>query len=91
MLAKISQKNQLTLPKKIVERLGLASLGERYVDVEVEGNMAVLKPVIVTVEEKFPEDQLEKFHAWAIDHQEDPGFESAEKATEFLKKRMKKK
>ncbi len=91
MLAKISRKNQLTLPKKVVEKLGFSSEEEKYVDVEVDGNRVIMKPVTLTVEEKFSEEQMEKFRVWALNHEEDAAFDSAKKATDFLKKRMKKK
>ena len=91
MLAKISRKNQLTLPKKIVEKMGFLEGEEKYVDVEVKENRVIMRPVTVTVEEKFSPEQAAKFRAWALDHEKDVVFDSAEKATEFLKKRIKKK
>ena len=91
MLAKISRKNQLTLPKKVVESLGFSEEENHYVDVVVEGNTVVMKPVTVTVEEKLSGEQWEKFQNWALDHEGDTAFDSAAQATNFLKKRMKKK
>jgi hypothetical protein len=41
MLAKLTSKNQLTLPKKAVEALGAVT----YFEVEVEGDHLVLRPV----------------------------------------------
>lgn len=41
MLAKLTSKNQLTLPKSVVTSLGKAD----YYDVEVEGGRIVLTPV----------------------------------------------
>jgi len=40
MLAKLTSKNQLTLPKKAVEALGAVT----YFEVEVEGDHLVLRP-----------------------------------------------
>ena len=43
MLAKITSKNQLTLPKSIVLSVGKAD----YFDVEVENGRVILTPVII--------------------------------------------
>lgn len=89
MVAKMTIKNQITIPKKILERAGLAALKqeERYFDVEVKDNAILLKPVTVTVEEIIPEKQWQKFEHWASRPEKgDKTFESAKEATEFLKK-----
>lgn len=91
MLAKISRKNQLTLPKKVVEKLGFSPDEEKYLQIEVQGNTVMMKPVTVTVEEKITEEQWERFTAWVSDHKDDVVFDSPEEATNFLRKRMKKK
>ena len=92
MLAKISRKNQLTLPRRVVDQLGFSPDEEKYVNVEVHGNTAIMKPVVVTIEEKMSEEQAEEFRSWALKHESgDVSFDSAEKATKFLKNRMKKK
>lgn len=90
MLAKISRKNQLTLPQKLVRQFGFSSEEEKYVDIELNNNTLILKPVVVTVEEKIPEEQFKKFKNWALDHRNDTSFNSAEQATTFLKRQMKK-
>ena len=41
MLAKITSKNQLTLPKSVIEQVGAAE----YFDVEVKAGQVVLTPV----------------------------------------------
>lgn len=41
MLAKITSKNQITIPKKIIERFP----GVKYMEVEIEGGVILLKPV----------------------------------------------
>ena len=41
MLAKLTSKNQLTIPKKIIEKLP----DTKYFDVEIDGNFIVLKPL----------------------------------------------
>lgn len=87
-------KNQVTIPKKILERAGLAELkdDERYFDVEVKDNFILLKPVTLIVEERIPEKQWQKFEDWAIKTKKgDVVFNSSNKATEFLKKRIRKK
>ncbi len=43
MLAKITSKNQLTLPKSIVQSVGKAE----YFDVEVENGRVILTPVLI--------------------------------------------
>lgn len=94
MVTKMTIKNQITISKKILERLGLIELkdNERYFDVEVEDSAIVLKPVTVTIEERIPETQWTKFEDWAAETREgDTAFRSAQKASEFLKKRVHKK
>ena len=41
MLAKLTSKNQLTIPKKIIEKMP----DTKYFDVEIEGEIIVLKPL----------------------------------------------
>ena len=94
MIAKMTVKNQLTIPKKVLERAGfsMVRLEERYFDVEAKDNVILLKPVTVTVEERIPDKQWEKFENWASKTQEgDIPAETAEKSSEFLKKRLKRK
>ena len=51
-----------------------------------------MRPVTVTIEEKIPEKQWEKFQEWALRTEEgDVAFDSPEKAKGFLSRRMKKK
>lgn len=90
MLAKLSAKNQLTLPKKIVVQLGFERGEEKYVDISVSGNTVTMKPVVVTVEEKIADAQLDAFHDWAL-HSEpgDVEFSSIPRSSKFLKSRMK--
>lgn len=94
MVTKMTIKNQLTIPKKILESAGLSNLKdeERYFNVEVSNNIILLKPVTVIVEERIPEKQWQKFENWASKIEKgDMAFDSAEKATAFLKKSVKKK
>ncbi len=91
MVTKMTSKNQITISKRILERLGLIELkdNERYFDVEVKDSAIVLKPVTITIEERIPEAQWTKFEDWATQaRQGDATFHSAQKASEFLKKRV---
>ena len=93
MVAKLTVKNQLTIPKKILERAGLSNIedNERYFDIEVKDTTIILKPVRVIVEERIPEKQWQKFENWASKvGNGDVSFDSGEEANEFLKKRTKK-
>lgn len=93
MITKMTIKNQITIPKKILERMGLCHLRdeERYFDVEIKDNSIFLKPVIVVIEERIPEKQWRKFEDWAVKvDKNDKVFDSAEDAVEFLRKRIKK-
>lgn len=94
MVAKMTIKNQITIPKKVLERVGLANIKdeELYFDVEAQDNTILLKPVTVTVEERIPDKQWKKFEDWATKVEKgDVFFDSAAKAEGFLKKRAKKK
>jgi len=91
MVAKMTSKNQITIPKRILERAGLVGLKEeeRYFDVEVKDGTILLKPVTVIVEERIPQEAWQKFETWAARIEKgDKVFESAKKATEFLKKKV---
>lgn len=94
MVIKMTVKNQITVPKKLLERAGLSNLkdDERYFDIEVKDNVILLKPVTVIVEERIPPEQWPKFEDWATRIERgDRVFDSTEKANEFLKKKIKKK
>ena len=41
MLAKLTSKNQLTIPKKIIEKIPDA----KYFDIELKGDVVILKPL----------------------------------------------
>jgi len=43
MLAKLTSKNQLTIPKKIIEKIPKT----KYFDIELEGDALILKPLIL--------------------------------------------
>jgi len=94
MVTKMTIKNQVTIPKKILVEAGLSGLKqeERYFNVELRDNVIILNPVTVVIEERIPEKQLQKFEKYVSKIEKgDKVFDSAKKASEFLKKRAKKK
>jgi len=87
-------KNQVTIPKKLLIQAGLSGLSdeERYFEVNLRDNTIVLKPVTLLVEERIPEKKWQKFEGYVSKAGKgDKIFDSAGNATEFLKKRAKKK
>lgn len=93
MVTKMTVKNQITIPKRILTAAGLANLKkeEMYFDIEAKNHGIFLKPMTVTVEERIPEEQWQKFEARVVKTDKgDEIFDSPEEATEFLKKRIKK-
>lgn len=58
MLAELKQKSQLTIPKKIVNEMGL-EIGDQF-DVVVDNGVIKLIPVVV-----YPKDKLEKLEQLA--------------------------
>lgn len=89
MVAKMTIKNQITIPKKILEDMGIFELAsqERYFDVKSEGNRIILKPVKIILEEAISSKQMSKFEKWATKRRRgDKEFNTAEEATDFLKK-----
>lgn len=93
MITKMTIKNQVTIPKKILLRAGLAGLkeGERYFDVKIKGAGIFLKPVTLIIEDRIPAKKMEKFESWAAKIEKgDKAFESPDAASDFLKKRIKK-
>lgn len=90
MVTKMTVKNQVTIPKRILERLGLVNLKEeeRYFDIEPKDNGLFLKPVTIVVEERISAEQWKKFEDWATKIEDgDVILDSAKKATDFLKKK----
>ncbi len=91
MLAKMTAKNQITIPKKILKSMGMAREDkERYFDTEVINGLIVLKPVTLIVEERLSDEQLAKFEEWAT--KIEPGdkvFDNEDEASDYLRKRVK--
>ena len=58
MLAKLTRGNQLTIPKKIVNKIRLQA-GRDYLDVTYLHGVIVLKPV--DVEERIPPEAYDRF------------------------------
>lgn len=94
MVTKMTIKNQVTIPKKILEKAGLSGLKDedRYFDVNLRNNAIILKPVTLLVEERIPEEQWQKFEGYISKVEKgDKVFDSVKHAAYFLKKRAKKK
>ncbi len=94
MVTKMTTKNQLTIPKKVLEQAGLSDLkdDERYFDIEVKNCTILLKPVKLIIEERMPEKQWRKFENQATKIEKgDKIFDSTDAATEFLRNKIKKK
>ena len=60
MLVKRSARNQVSIPKAVLERAGLGE-EDLYFDVQYEKGRIVLIPI--QVEEKVPKEDLERFEA----------------------------
>lgn len=87
MLAKLTRGNQITIPKSIVERLGL-KMGSDYVDIEYENGIVCLKPV--TIEERIPSEAWHKFKQRALKKEKGDVTLDSKAAEDFLAKRAKK-
>lgn len=84
MLVKRSVKNQVAIPKALLERAGLGP-EDVYFDMEYEGGRIILKPM--QVEEKLPPEALARFKKRAL--KRGPGdrvYRSMEEAIEGLHK-----
>lgn len=88
MLSKITRGNQVTIPKAIADRIGFKA-GRDYVEIVYENGIICLKPV--SVEERIPDEVLEKFAKSALC--DEPGDVSLtpNQAQNFLAARAKKK
>jgi bifunctional DNA-binding transcriptional regulator/antitoxin component of YhaV-PrlF toxin-antitoxin module len=91
MLAKMTAKNQITIPKKVLKSVGMAREDkERYFDTEVINGLIVLKPVTLIVEERLSDEQLAKFEEWATKIERgDKVFDNEDGASDYLRKRVK--
>lgn len=88
MITKMTAKNQVTIPKKLLLRAGLANLKaeERFFDAEIKGVGIFLRPVTLVVEERILPKKMEKFESWASKvGKGDKIFNLAERATKSLK------
>ena len=83
MLVKRSSKNQVAIPKAVLERAGLG-MEDNYFDVEYKRGAIILRPV--EIEEKIPREALERFKAKVLKGQPgDRSFSSAEALIRHLK------
>ena len=85
MLVKRSRKNQVAIPKAIIERAGLGA-EDVYFRVEYDRGAIVLRPV--DIEDKIPSDALARFKAAALKGKKgDRSFRSVDALVRDLKKR----
>ena len=76
MIVKRSRRNQVAIPKKLIERAGLSDR-DVFFDMEYTGGYFVLTPL--EFEEKLPREALERFKAHALHiTREDQTFSSME-------------
>lgn len=86
MLAKLTRGNQITIPKSIIERLGL-KMGKDYVDIEYEDGIVYLKPV--DIEDRIPREAWERFKKKTLKKEKGDVTLTAGEAEGFLSKRAK--
>lgn len=86
MLAKLTRGNQITIPKSIVDRLGLR-IGKDYVDIEYENGIVYLKPV--DIEERIPQETWEEFKKKVLKQEKGDVTLTSKEAEGFLAKRAK--
>lgn len=84
MLSKLTRGNQITIPKSIVERIGLKG-GSNYLDVEYVDGVICLRPV--EIEERIPNEVWEKFKEKATKKEEGDIDFTPDEAKGFLEKR----
>ena len=87
MLAKLTRGNQLTIPKKIVDRISLRA-GRDYLDVTYLNGVIVLKPV--DVEERVPPESYEALLKDAFTVKPGDIVADERSAATVLKRRLKK-
>ena len=90
MIAKLSSKNQITIPKSIADTFDLKKVDA--LDVKMEGNYIIMIPKEVILKDKYPVKDLKK--AEEVLSKGIPGEEiavgSGKEMMRFLKKRNKK-
>jgi len=92
MLVKRTSKNQVTLPRILLQAAGITQ-DDFYFEARYDErtHVILLKPVRVIIEEKIPEKAIEKFEQEALQVKEgDQLFKSRKEADKFLEERMKK-
>lgn len=88
MLSKITRGNQVTIPKPIMERIGLKA-GIDYVDIEYINGLLYIKPV--DIQERIPKEEWEKLKKKALLDEKGDITLSVKEAEGFLARRAKKK
>lgn len=86
MLSKITRGSQVTIPKPIMERIGLKA-GCDYVDIEYRQGIVYLKPV--DIQERIPKEEWEKLKRKALTRERGDITLSTEEAEGFLDRRAK--
>lgn len=92
MVTKMTAKHQITIPRRILIAAGLNNLKkeEMYFAIEARNRGIFLKPVTVTIEERIPDEQWQKFETQVTKTEKgDKVFNSSQEASMFLKKRVK--
>ncbi len=83
MLVKRSRKNQIAIPKVILERAGLGA-GDIYFDIQCSTGRIILTPM--ELEEKIPIDSLMRFEKQMLKHEAgDNGYRSMEEVIHHLR------
>ena len=82
MIVKRSGRNQVAIPRKLIERAGLSER-DLFFDIEYAGGYFILKPV--EFEEKIPREALERFKAKTLTREpDDQAFSSMEELVRAL-------
>ena len=85
MLVKRSSKNQIALPKSVLERAGIGE-NDLYFDVEYENGRIVLTPM--QLEEKIPPEVLARFEERTLKREPgDKSYSSMDEAVRGLRRR----
>ena len=86
MLSKLTRGNQVTIPKSIVERIGLKA-GKDYLDVEYTEGKIFLKPV--DIEERIPKEVWERFKEKSLEEEKEDITLCDKESEGFLTRRAK--
>ena len=86
MLVKRSRKNQIAIPKVILERAGLGAR-DLYFDIQYSTGRIILTPM--ELEEKIPIDSLMRFEKQVLKHEVgDKSYRSMEEVIHHLREKL---